>query len=215
MHLIALTPNEATIAGAVLGALLGGVFGGVVSFLTARYIVKHSANYEEQIADLHQTLGALARTQDEWRLQHATAIEAENQRRIEAERRAEAARWKPVVRIISKQEGIEQINVLRLESTQQFALSEVCLVSSGGAKLYDYPVAGAKAFSTGFSIPIDRKSLNLLTANSQQFFDSETFDGQFRYAVVRMQDGSTYEGVLPFHGQGIMVGIMGCYKLSG
>ncbi|MCL5263491.1 MAG: hypothetical protein M1568_04415 [Acidobacteria bacterium] len=206
-----LTANEATLAGAVLGAILGGV----VSFITARYILKHSANYAPQIADIHKSIEALTKTQEELRQQNAHALEVEEQRYIETERKAEAARWKPIVRIISRTEGKVQNNALRLESPQEFAIIQVSLISPGKVRLHDYQVPGAKFGARGFSVPITHESLQLLTRNNQQYFDTETFEGALAYSVVRSMDGSMYEGELPFHGRGILVGNTGFYMLVG
>jgi hypothetical protein len=210
-----LTPNEATILGATLGAVLGAALGGIVSLWTARYTLKHGANYGKQIADIHKTLDALARTQDELRQQQAQALEVENQRHVEATCKAEAARWKPIARIISKIEGSEQVNALSLGSTLEFAITEASLVSPVGVKLHAYSVLGAKAFSRGFSIPLTHSSLLLIANNNQQYFQTQTFEGSVTYTVLRKQDGTEYSGEVPFHGQATIVGHTGWFKLTG
>jgi hypothetical protein len=100
--MMALTPNEATITGALVGALLGGVCGGIVSFLTTRYAINHGPNYGKQIGDINQTLASLAKTQEELKHIHAQATAEEKERYAEEAVRAEAARWKPLACIATR-----------------------------------------------------------------------------------------------------------------
>jgi hypothetical protein len=152
--MLGITPNEATLIGAFGGAALGAVVGGVVSFFTTRYMVKHGPDYSAQIAGTNEALAAIAATQEQMRKQHALAVEAEAKRHQEATNQAEAARWKPTVNILSTVQGSAQVNLLRLESLQEFALLEAGLFSSSGAKIADYLVNGPKVRSTGFSVAI-------------------------------------------------------------
>jgi hypothetical protein len=211
----ALTPNEATITGAVLGAILGAGFGAIVSFLTARYILKHGPNYGEQISNIHREFHSLARTQEEMRLQMVEDSKAETERHLSQERRAEAARWKPTARIISNIQGTEQVNTLRLESPKDFSLTEAYLVSPGGAKLYDYPVNGPKVFSTGCGVVLVHNSLLMIANSSQSFIQRNTFDGSVRYTVVREDDGTQFSGEVPFHAETARVGNGLWFKLQG
>jgi len=87
------------------------------------------------------------------------AVEAETKRHQEAANQAEAARWKPTVKVLSTVQGSAQVNLLRLESLQEFALLEAGLLSSSGAKIADYLVNGPKVRSTGFSVPITHETL--------------------------------------------------------
>jgi len=187
-----ITPNEATITGAVLGAILGAVFGCIASLLTARYTIKPGANYGAQISDIHKTLDSLAKTQADLKLQQAQALEQENERHQVQEKKAEAARWKPNALINSSVQGTEQVNTLRLESPQEFAITEASLVSTSGAKLHDFPVNEPKVFSTGHSVPIVHKSLLMISNNSQSYFQTNSFQGGIRYKALR-EDGTEYD----------------------
>jgi hypothetical protein len=200
----ALTPNEATIT----TTLLGGLVGGVVSFWTARYIVNHGPNYQQQINDMRTTLDALARTQENFR-------QDEKERHVEAERRAEAGRWKPRARIVWNLQGDEQVNKLLLESPEEFSIIEASLVSPSGANLHAYPVDGAKIFSTGFSIPLTHESLLLCVRHSTTYFENENFQGRVRYRVLQKKGTIEFTGEVPFDGNGVTVGTKHGFRLSG
>jgi hypothetical protein len=209
-----LTPNEATLIGALGGAALGAVIGGAVSFFVARYMVKHGANYSGQIDAINRALASLAATQEEMREQHAAASEAEAQRHADQERKAEVARWKPEARIESKVEGVEQVNKLILKSSQSFYLTEASLIAPNGAKLIDYPMDRGVA-TTGFGITITHASLNQVAELSPTFFQRDTFSGAIRYSVRREKDSGSYTGDIAFHGERIYLNSTCFYKLSG
>jgi hypothetical protein len=212
--MLGITPNQATLIGALGGAALGALIGGAVSFFVARYTVRYSANYSGQINTINQALTSLAATQEEMKQHYAQSIAAEKQRQDENERRAEAARWKPQASIESKVEGVEQVNKLILKDQADFYLTEVSLLSSGGAKLIDYPVM-AKVATTGFSVPITHASLNKITCNNQQFIATETFGGAIRYTAKRAKDGASYTGEIRFHGERVYLNSTCFYKLTG
>jgi hypothetical protein len=50
--------------------------------------------------------------------------------------------------------------------------------------LVDYPLTPGVA-STGFAVTITHESLNKITANNQQFFQTETFNGGVRFTAKR------------------------------
>jgi hypothetical protein len=209
-----ITPNQATLLGAFGGATLGAVIGGLVSFIVARYTVKHSANYSGQIETINHALSSLAATQEEMKQHYAQSVADEKKRHEENERRAEAAQWKPQARIESKVEGVEQVNKLILKDQANFYLTEVSLISLAGAKLVDYSVM-AGVSTTGFSVPITHASLNKITANNQQFFNTETFSGAIRYTARREKDGASYTGEIQFHGERVYLNSTCFYKLTG
>jgi hypothetical protein len=209
-----ITPNQATLIGAFGGGALGAVIGGAVSFFVARYTVKHGADYSPQIETINQALSSLAATQEELKQHYAQSVIYEKKRQEENERRADAARWKPQVRIESKAEGPEQVNKLILKDQMNFYLTEISLIAPGGAKLIDYPVTAGVA-TTGFSIPITHESLNRITANNQQFFQTETFSGTIRYTAKREKDSAIYTGEIPFHGERVYMLNTCFYKLTG
>lgn len=209
-----ITPNQATLVGAFGGAALGAVIGGAVSFFVARYTVKRSANYSGQIETINQALTSLAATQEEMKQHYAQSVADKRKLQEEHERRTEAARWKPQSRIESKFEGVEQVNKLILKDQENFYLTEVSLISPNGAKLIDYPVEAA-VFTTGFCVPITHASLNTITSNNQQFFQTETFEGAIRFTTKRHRDGAPYTGEIRFHGQRIYLDNNCFYKLTG
>jgi mannitol-specific phosphotransferase system IIBC component len=207
-----LTPNQA----AIVASLSAAAISAIVSFFTAHYIVKHGADYGKQINNIHETLAALARTQDELRQQQALMFEAEKQRRSEEEQRAESARWKPKAWITSKAEGNEQVNKLCIQSAQSFSVIEVSLFSTTGAKLCEYPVLGWKLSSTGFSIPITHQSLLQIANTSQSFFQSGSFEGMIRYSVQRDgRDVGSFTGEIRFRADSVSVASTQWFKLSG
>lgn len=215
MHfeILTLTPNEATLAAAILSAVISAV----VSGLIARYMISHSADYGEQIKSIHETLASLAHTQEEFRRQQATAVANEKERKDAEEMRAEAARWKPTVSLSSKIDGNQLVNTLIIKSSQSFFLQEVSLVSSTGAKLFDYPMNKPITSSTGFGVPITQESLGIVasSSHSSQIYPN-VFDGRLRYKVQLEADTtSSYTGELPFHAQMPMVGNTCFYKLIG
>ncbi len=183
-----LSNGETTLIVALLSA---GISAGV-SLLTARYIIKHGPNYEEQIDSLHETIGTLARTQEELRKQQAEQAENEQNRHELQEKRAEAARWKPKVWIISKVENNDQVNILRLESSEEFALLRVSLCVEGGAVIHDYPTEGLKVTTKGFTLQITRESLNKIANHSASYSQLGVFGGSLRYTVHR--GGQDYTG---------------------
>ncbi len=207
-----LTPNGATLAAAILSAVISAV----VSGLIARYMIRHSANYGEQIKSIHETLASLARTQEELRRQQATATADEKEREEAEEMRAEAARWKPTVTLSSRVDGNQQVNKLIIQSPQSFWLQEVSLISSTGAKIFDYPMNKPITSSVGFGIPISQESLNLIANSSQSFFKHGAFEGRLRYKVQREGNAAAeYTGELPFHAQQVSVGNACFYQLKG
>ena len=96
---------------AILVTIPSGVIAAVVSIFTTRYTVKHGTSHNTQITDIHSSLAALAKTQDELK-QPCTMTQGAERLAME-DARAEAARWKPSVKIISKVQGNEQWNILR------------------------------------------------------------------------------------------------------
>lgn len=209
-----LNPNQVTLIGAFGGAAFGAVIGGIVSFLVARYMIKHSVNYSGQIDVINEALTSLATTQEELKQHYAQSILDDKMRQAENERRIEANRWRPQVTIESKIEGMEQVNYLILKDRVNFYLEEVSLVSQSGAKIYEYP-APIGMSTTGFRVLITHASLNLITSNNPQFFQTETFDGGIRYRAKREHDGVEYTGDIKFHGQRVILHNTCFYKLSG
>jgi hypothetical protein len=143
-------------------------------------------------------------------MEHAQA----ERRKLEDEK-ADAARWKPTAHIVSNVEGQEQVNKLRLESSQPFALVDVALISPDGVKLESYPVNGGRVFSTGTTPIITHSSLLKIANNSQSYFQFSSFQGSIRYTVVREKDGVEYTGTLPFHAEMQMVNNTLWFKLTG
>jgi hypothetical protein len=85
-------------------------------------------------------MAALAKTQEELRLQQAQFAEDEKARHAKAEKRVEDARWKPTIKVLSKVENNDQANYFRLESSVEFSLIEVSLCTQGGAKVHSFPL---------------------------------------------------------------------------
>ena len=200
----ALTPNEATL----YGALLGGLVGGIVSFMAARYTITHGPNYQQQINDMRKTLEALANTQEDFR-------QDEKQRDDDAKSRAEAARWKPKARIVSVREGNEQSNKLVLDASSEFALTEASLISSSGAKLHAYPMNKSAVYSLGCSVNLDQGSLLQIAKGLQHTHPAMKFAGSVRYTVLRKLDETTYEGEVPFVAETLTICDVRLFKLGG
>jgi hypothetical protein len=203
--MLVLTPNQ----GAIVASLSAAIVSAIVSFLTARYIVKHGPDYGKQVSGIHETLAALTKTQEEMRKQQALMFEADQQRHAVAEQRAESLRWKPKAQIVSKVEGSEQVNTLHIQSPQNFSLMEACLCSESGAKLHEYPVLGSKVTSTGFSVPITYKSLLLIANASQSFFQTGRFEGMIRYKA------GEYIGEVRFRAGSVIIANTQWFKLDG
>ena len=196
--MLSLTPNETTLVGGLAGAALGAV----ASIFTTGYLVKHGPKYGEQIMNIHATLAALAQTQENLRQQMAQTAADEKERHVAVEKRAEEAKWKPITKIISKVENNDQVNYLRLEASEEFALLEVSLCAQkDGAKIHEYPTDGAKFLSKGFTLPVTRESLNKIANTSQSYFDHSVFDASLRYVVLRA--GLQYTGEVPIHAEGV------------
>jgi hypothetical protein len=206
---LSLTPNEATIAGGLAGAALGAI----ASIFTTRHLVRHAPNYGDQITDIHRTLAALAETQENLRQQMARTAQDEKERHVAVEKRAEAARWKPITKIISKLENNDQVNILRLESSEEFALLEVSLCAQDGAKIHEYPTDGSKFTSKGFTLTVTRESLNKIANTSSSYFQHSVFDAALRYVVLR--GGQEYTGEVPIHAEVVFNTPNMGIKLSG
>jgi hypothetical protein len=213
--MLGITPNEATLVGAFGGAALGAILGGVVSFFTTRYIVKHGPDYSAQISGTNEALAAIAVTQEEMKKQYILAVEAEAKRHQEAANQAQAARWKPTVKILSNVQGSAQVNLLRLESSQEFALLEACLLSPSGAKIADYPVNGPKVRSTGFSVPITHETLVKIANSGQPYFQTSSFDAAIRFVVQCAGHPGTYSADIPIHAEMTPVANTLFFKLTG
>lgn len=211
--------GEITLIAAVVSAGISGA----LSILTTRWAIKHGPNYEDQIEGLdekfeglHETIGKLAQTQEEFRKQHAEQA-ADDKRRFEAEEaRAEQARWRPMVHISSVVEGNQQVNKLVLKSQRQFCLLEVSLLSPSGAKIFDYPMNKPLGCSTGFLVPITHESLNLIANVTQTFFQHSYFDAKLRYRVsLENGDAADTTAEVPFRAQQVTVQNTCYYKLTG
>jgi hypothetical protein len=148
---------DSTCANRYAGNPRRSMIAAIVSVLTTRYIVKHGPNYDARFKQMHETLEALARTQDELKQQQAKTAEAENERHLIAEQKA-AARWKPSAGIISLIEGNRQVNKLSIQSPEQFVLVEAYLLSDR-ARLHDYQVLGKYGPSVGLNVIISHESL--------------------------------------------------------
>lgn len=207
----ALSNREITL----LAAIVSAVVSGIVSIFTTRYSLKHGPNYEGQIEGLHETIGSLARTQEELRKQQAEQAHQESERYAAQEQRAEAERWKPGAVIEGKVEGNEFTNKLILKSTDSFRILEVSLVSVSGAKIDDLALKDSWVDSTGFGIQIPGSLINKLAEISPTFFKEETFEGKLRFKVQRVKDGASFTGDIPFHGSRTQVGNNGFYVLRG
>jgi TolA-binding protein len=92
---VSFTNGEITLIAASVSAGISAA----VAILTTP--IKHGPNYEEQIEGLHETIGSLARTQEELRQQQAERDKREEKRYDDQERKAEAARWRPTATIES------------------------------------------------------------------------------------------------------------------
>ena len=204
---LALIGTLATVAAAVIAA--------IVSVLTTRYIVKHGPNYDARFKQMHETLEALARTQDELKQQQAKTAEAENERHLIAERKAEAARWKPSAQIISLVEGNQQVNKLSIQSAQTFILVEAYLLSESGARLHDYKVLGKHPASVGLNLIITHESLANNAGRNQSYFYTSTFQGKIQYVVETVDDHISYTGEVPFLAEAVIVSNTQWFKLSG
>jgi hypothetical protein len=164
-----LTSTQLALIG-TLATLVAAVIAAVVAVLTTRYIVKHGPNYNARFRQMHETLEALARTQDELKQQQAQAVEAERERRQLEERKAEAENWKTTARIISLIEGNQQVNKLSIQSPDQFVLIEAYLLSDSGARLHDYQVLGKYGPSVGLNVIISHESLLKIANTSDSYF---------------------------------------------
>lgn len=207
-----LSNGEITLIAALVSALVSAGIAAVVSILTTRYTIKHGPNYEEQMEAMHETIGSLATTQEELRKQQANQAQREEQRYKEQEKKADALRWKPTAKIVSRTEGNVQTNFLQLQSSIDFALLEASLLAPSGGKIHDYHTEGSKLTSKGFSIQLTHDSLVKLMNTSDSYFQHSTFDGSIRFLVLR--DGLETEGTIPFHAEMIVIGNGSYPKLS-
>jgi hypothetical protein len=198
---------------AILVTIPSAIIAAVVSVLTTRYTVKHGPNYSGQITDIHASLAALAKTQDELKHLHASALAQGAERLVLEDARAEAARWKPTAKILSKVEGNEQVNILRIEASEEFALLEVSLLGPGGAKVHEFSTNGSNVTSKGFSHRITQESLVRIANVAPSYFQTSTFNAALRYVVSRK--GQEYTGEIPFHAQSITVGNTLWLKITG
>lgn len=201
--------------GAFGGAGLGAAAGGIVGYFTSQYILKRVPNHSGQIDATNKALVALAVSQEEMRKQHAEAVEANARRHQEAVRLAEAARWKPNVKILSSVQGSAQLNLLRLESLQEFALLEACLLSPSGMKIADYAVSGPKRRATGFNVPITHGSLLKIANASQSYFQTGSFDAAIRFVAQCAGHPGTYSADVPIRAEMTTVGNTLFFKLTG
>ncbi len=204
---------QVTLLAAVVSALLSALIAAIVSIFTARYAIKHGPNYDEQIEGLHETIGSLAKTQEELRKQQAEQAQWEAQRYEAQEKKAEAQRWKPTAKIVPKTEGNVLTNYLHLQSSVEFAVIEASLLTKTGGKIDDYRTEGSKLTSKGFSIPLTHASLVKLMNVSDSYFQRSTFEGLIRFLVLR--DGHETEGTIPFHAEMVSIGNTSFPKLNG
>jgi hypothetical protein len=144
-----MTPNEATIAGAVAGGLLGAI----TSIFTTRYIVKHGPDYSakidavnstldqrigqvssslsDRIADVNETLTQLTAAGTEHFAQQASFQRAQVDRH-------NASLWKPEARIDVAVDATSVSNSLILKSGEQFTLLNVYVQSKRRNGKQDY-----------------------------------------------------------------------------
>jgi hypothetical protein len=207
-----MTPNQATI----VAALLSAVISALVAIFTSRYVIKHGANYQKQIEDLRSSLDSIAQTQEGLRIQHEKAADEQKLRHELAERRKEAARWRPEVTICSVVQGNQQANTLNLKSAQSFLLRGVSLLTSNGVTVFEYPMNKQPVSSTGFSVPVTHESLVQIANSSSTYGISGTFEGKFHYKAERENgDGSACEDDLPFRAEMAIVANTVYFRLVG
>jgi hypothetical protein len=143
-----LSNGEITLIASILSALIAAV----VSVLTTRYTLRHGPNYEKEIKGIRETIGELAAAQNRL-VEQQTEQATEDRRRFEtAEKKAEQSRWKPEITLLSVVDGNQQANKLVLKSIRSFCLLEVSLISSSGAKIFEYPMNKPVGCSTGFGV---------------------------------------------------------------
>jgi hypothetical protein len=209
------TPSQVTLIGAFGGALLGAVIGGVVSFIVARFTVRHTANYSDQIETINQALASLADTQEQMKQHYAESLANEQKRQEAADRRAEAVSWKPSARIFAVNEGREHVNKLSIDSTNEFIVREIFLLSETGARIYKFlqrwtdPVVAQ-------NVPIPHPALNDLANRSHSYGQSGTFEGAIQYTVERIGgDPILYTGEVRFRATTTMLGSTQWFDLVG
>jgi hypothetical protein len=202
-----LSNGEITLIASLLSALIAAT----VSFLTTRYTLKHGPNYEKQMEGLRETIGSLARTQEELRKQQAEQAERDRER-------YEAAQWRPTASIINVDEGREHVNKLSLVSTDKFRLLEVSLLSDTGAKVHEFPVQ-MNAFSdpvVAQNVPIPHSVLVQLAKTSPTYFQFERFEGAVRYTVERDGDSPVkFTGEVKFSASATTLGNTRWFHLVG
>lgn len=196
-----LSNGQVTLFAALISALVSALIAAAVSIFATRYALRHGPNYEERIVGLQDTIGKLAATQEEFRRQHAAQAEEAKVRLAEADRKAEAARWRPTATLDSKIAGKRYVNTLVLKSFDAFRLLGVSLFTSSGAKLEEYPTKEGWVDSKGFAFPIPDASLYKAAEASPTWFSQKKFDGKFHYIAQRVMDGAQFEGEIPFHGE--------------
>jgi hypothetical protein len=197
---------------------LSAIIAAVVSILTTRYTLKHGPNYAEQINGLHDTIGSLARTQEELRKQQAEQAQREDARYAAEVRRIEAAKWKPIANIINVNEGREHVNKLSIGSTDDFRVIEVSLLSESGAKVYEFPF-NLGLFSKpvrGQNIPIPHSALNQAAGASSTYGPDGNFTGAIQFTVERAEGEQVrYTGEVKFTASDIMLGNTRWFHLVG
>lgn len=210
----ALSNGEITIIASLLSALIAAG----VAILTTRYTLKHGPNYEEQIKGLRETIGSLARTQEELRKLQVEQAKRENERYEAQLKRSEAAQWKPTARIINVNEGQEHVNKLSIESIDTFRLLDVSILSTTGAKVHQCPLQ-ASAFGDGVvgqNVPIPHSALAKLANTSPTYRQFETFEGTVRYTVERDGENPTkFTGEVKFSASPTTLGNTRWFHLVG
>lgn len=203
----------------VIAAFVSAAISGIVSLITTRYTIKHGPNYQEEIEGLNEKFEAFhetyARTQADILKQQAELAEREETRYQEQERKAEAARWKPTVRIECTVDNQRHINKLILKANDAFKLLEVNILEPKGAKITEVPLKETWVTSGGFSVTIPQEILLKLVQATPTYVYHERFDGTIQYRVERDgKDQAEYIGTIPIHGSWGQIGNVGSFKLN-
>ena len=202
---------------AIVSSLVSALVAAIVSVLTTRYTLRHGPNYSEQILGLHETIGSLAKTQEELRKQQAEQAKREQEHHDVEERRLEAANWKPYAEIIAMNEGREHVNKLSIISSEKFRVLDVGLFSDSGAKVCDivkWDLTGEAV--AGRSVIIPNSGLNQIASGSPSYFQLGRFAGAVRFTVERAEgENVRYTGEVKFTAQTTMLGNAQWYHLVG
>lgn len=187
--------NEATILAALLAAIVSAVISALTSIAVTKYSLRKAPDYRSQIESLGVSVKKLSETQEQVLQQQVALAEVADRKQTAEEARREASRWRPAARIESTYDGKDLRTELLLKSNEEFALLEVNLLASSGARVAAIPVGNGPLIvrTTGYRVHIPHVDILKIADGDLEYGQTGKTYGKVQYSLEFKSVRSTFE----------------------